>query len=420
MSTEYTRYQQYLDKLQRPHIAATKIEWLNDDGSVAFDITEDAIQSGTLNVQYQSGIRATADILLDNWAQTYDINADKIWFGQQIKIYKGLYLDDGSPYYIPKGVFYVSNPDQVYSPSQRTTHLSLVDKWGYLDGTLFGHLDGIYQLNIGDDLLVALREILRKDRGNGIPYDSMAPMLSSYYIGRKDTVQRTKAVTNIDSQGNQYTTTIVETEQVPVIECPYTARIEASGTVADVILEIAKMLVANVGYNVDGRLCIEPNNTDANNYDRPVLWNYRTTENALLNISYQFPLSDVYNAITVTGATLNGVQVKGYAENTDARSGTSVRRIGAKHYSESQTSYYSDSQCQEMAQYLLEQKSTLLATTTIDSIPIYHMRENTLVTLERPEVSTAIDTYLVTGYSMPIGQTGSMSISAVQVYGGGK
>ena len=148
--------------------------------------------------------------------------------------------------------------------------------------------------------------------------------------------------------------------------------------------------------------------------------NYRTTENALLNISYQFPLSDVYNAITVTGATLNGVQVKGYAENTDARSGTSINRIGAKHYSESQTSYYSDSQCQEMAQYLLEQKSTLLTTTTIDSIPIYHMRENTLVTLERPEVSTAIDTYLVTGYSMPIGQTGSMSISAVQVYGGGK
>ena len=138
-----------------------------------------------------------------------------------------------------------------------------MDKWGYLDGTLFGHLDGIYQLNIGDDLFVALREILQKDRGNGIPYDSMAPMLSSYYIGRKDTVQRTKAVTNIDSQGNQYTTTIVETEQVPVIECPYTARIEASGTVADVILEIAKMLVANVGYNVDGRLCIEPNNTDA-------------------------------------------------------------------------------------------------------------------------------------------------------------
>ena len=52
MNSEYTRYQQYLDKLQRPHIAATKIEWLNDDGSVAFDITEDAIQSGTLNVQY--------------------------------------------------------------------------------------------------------------------------------------------------------------------------------------------------------------------------------------------------------------------------------------------------------------------------------------------------------------------------------
>lgn len=418
MNTDYRRYAEYLDKLRRPHVSATKIEWLNPDGTVAFDITDDAIQSGTLNVQYQNGVRATADIMLDNWHQTYDINADKIWFGQQLKIHKGLYLDDGTPFLIPKGVFYVNNPDQVYSPTQRTTHLSLVDKWGYLDGTLFGNLDGIYQLNIGDDLFVALRELLRKDRGNGIPYDSVPPLLSSYYIGRTATAAYTKLITNIDAEGNEFSTTEIEYRNIPVIECPYTSRIEASGTIADIVLEIAKMLVANVGYDASGRLCIEPNNTDVHNYSRPVQWNFRTTENSLLSVSYQFPLTDVFNTVTVTGATLNGLQAKGFAQNTDARSGTSISRIGVKCYSEEQSSYYSNTQCQEMADYLLRQKSSLLATTTIDSIPIYHIRENELVTLERPEVSNAVEKYLVTGYSMPIGQTGSMTISAVRAEGG--
>lgn len=416
MNTYYARYAEYLDKITRPHIAATKIEWLNPDGSVAFDITEDSIQSGTINVQYQNGIRSTADITLDNWAQTFDVNADKIWFGQQIKISKGLYLDDGTPFYVPKGVYYVSNPDQVYSPTQRTTHLSLVDKWGYLDGSLFGNLDGIYQLNIGDDLFVALRELLLKDRGNGIPYDSMPPILSSYYQGRTTTAAYTKLITSFDATGTEYTTTELEYRDIPVTECPYTSRIEATGTFADVVLEIAKMLVANVGYDAAGRLCIEPNNTDIHNSDRPVLWHYRTTENSLLSVSYQFPLSDVFNSVTVTGATLNGLQAKGFAQNTDARSGTSVARIGVKSYSEEQSSYYTNLQCQEMADYLLQQKSSLLTTTTIDSVPIYHMDVNCLVTLERPEISSAVDTYLVTGYSMPVGQTGSMSINAVRAY----
>ena len=176
------------------------------------------------------------------------------------------------------------------------------------------------------------------------------------------------------------------------------------------------MLVANVGYDAAGRLCIEPNNTDIHNSDRPVLWHYRTTENSLLSVSYQFPLSDVFNSVTVTGATLNGLQAKGFAQNTDARSGTSVARIGVKSYSEEQSSYYTHLQCQEMADYLLQQKSSLLTTTTIDSVPIYHMDVNCLVTLERPEISSAVDTYLVTGYSMPVGQTGSMSINAVRAY----
>lgn len=410
----YARYGEYLEKLRRPHISATKIDWLNPDGTVAFDITDDAIQSGTLNVQYQNGVRATADVLLNNWDQIYDVNADKVWFGQQIRVSRGLYLDDGSPFLIPKGVFYVSNPDQVYAPTQRTTHLSLVDKWGYLDGSLFGNLDGIYQLNIGDDLFVALRELLLKDRGNGIPYDSVPPLLPSYYIGRTTRAAYTKLITNIDSSGIEYTSTEVEYRDVPVTQCPYTSRIEASGTMADIILEIAKMLVANVGYDASGRLCIEPNNTDMSNRTRPIQWNFRTTENSLLSVSYQFPLSDVYNTVTVTGATLNGLQSKGFAQNTDARSGTSVSRIGAKCYAEEQSSFYTTLQCQEMADYLLKQKSDLLTTTTIESVPIYHICENELITLELSERPSAAEQYLVTGYSMPMGQIGSMTINAVR------
>lgn len=153
-----TLYEQYLNTLKKDHSDITKIDFLYSNGSVAYSITDDVIQDGsTLSVSYQTiGTRRTATLVVDNWQRQYELHPDKIWFGQQIRISKGLVLPDGTEYLLPQGIFYISNPNEVFNPSERTTTLSLVDKWGYLDGTLFGNIPGTYILNVGDDLFAQI------------------------------------------------------------------------------------------------------------------------------------------------------------------------------------------------------------------------------------------------------------------------
>ena len=84
--------------------------------------------------------------------------------GQKFKLWMGIYLDDKTPYYFPQGVFYITNPEDVYNPSERIITINGADKWSYLDGTLFGRLSGTYQTGIDVDLYSAIRELLRLSR----------------------------------------------------------------------------------------------------------------------------------------------------------------------------------------------------------------------------------------------------------------
>ena len=72
----------------------------------------------------------------------------------------GVMLSDGTEYLFPQGVFYVSNPIEVYYPSERTTTLSLVDKWAALDGTVFGYFPDMYKLVSGNNLSTAIQQML--------------------------------------------------------------------------------------------------------------------------------------------------------------------------------------------------------------------------------------------------------------------
>lgn len=387
------RYYEYLEQIKKNHISITKLEWLNPDGTVAFDISQDVIQDGTLSVTYQNGMRRTADITINNWDNIYDVNVNKIWFGQQIRLSCGLILPDGYEYYLPQGVFYVSNPISYIAPTQKTIKLNLVDKWAYLDGTLFGKIEGIYQLNVGDNLFTAIEQILRKDRGNGLPIDSVPPLLSSYYIGK---------------------TVHYNDEDIPILDCPYTFRLESGSSYADLLTEIATMLVGEIGYDKTGTLRLESVQTDVADTAREVLWNYNTHESELLSYNIESKTSEVFNDIVITGAVINGAIAKGRATNTDIRSPTSIYHIGRKTKYEEQSKYYSNDQCQELAEYYLKKYQGLKETITIASIPMFHFTENALITLSKDN-GTSRTPYIVNSYTLPLAQIGTMTITATSI-----
>ena len=383
-------FKAYMDTLRTNFTPAVRIEFLQDDGTVAYEVTEDAIDQGsTLNVNYQNGARRSASIIMDNWRDEYAYKINKVWFGQKIKLKAGVYLKNGTPALFNQGVFYVANPQDVFNPAQRTVTLQLTDKWSYLDGSLFGKIAGVYLLNVDNDLFVATQQLLLTDRGNGIPLDNIPPMLSDYYIGR---------------------TTTVAGQTHRVLDCPYTAKI--TGCYADVLNEIGTMLVATMGYDANGQLRVESINADIipDNL-RQILWQFNTDEPELFGVTETPQPTTMYNHIVITGGVLNGRIAKGIAINDDPSSSTNVDVVGYKTYPEERSKYYADSQCQELAEYYLNQYQNLSSTVNISCSPMYHFQENELVTIYREGKDDRVVPCLVSGWTLPIG-LGQMQITA--------
>ena len=162
-------FQKYLDVVSGSFKKAVKIEWLNPDESVAFEFTNALYDINVdLSVNYQNGGRRTCTLILNNDRNQFPINFNNIWFGQKFKLWMGVYVDNETPYYFPQGVFYISNPNEVYQPSNRTIKINGIDKWAYLDGTLHGKLSGTYQTGIGSNLVDATKELLLTDTANEV------------------------------------------------------------------------------------------------------------------------------------------------------------------------------------------------------------------------------------------------------------
>lgn len=390
------RHDQYLSTLKTDFTPITRVDFLYPDGSVAYRIDGDTLQAGSsINVAQQvTGSRRTGTLVLDNWSSIYNLHPDKIWFGQQIRVSRGLYLPDGSEYLLPQGVFYISNPQSAFAPSEKTNTISLVDKWAYLDGTLFGYVPGTYILSVGDNLFTAAKGILSTDRGNGIAIDAVPPILSSEYIGLQYAV---------DAVNYNY------------LDCPYTAK--KKGSYADVMTEIATMLVGSAWYDASGRFRI----TRLNSVDdtlKPVLWNFDADDfdRELVRVNISQHPEKVYNHVVVNGGVLNGRVAKGEAFVEDPRSALSVSRIGRKTAPiDEQSKYFADAVCLERAKYLLKQYSRMSEEATITCAPIFHLQEDCLVTVIRKDLDSVRMPYLVNGWSLPLTNTGTMTINAVKL-----
>ena len=155
-------FQKYMDTIKGNFHKAIKVEWLNPDETVDFEFTNALYDINVdLSVNYQNGSRRTCTLTLNNDRNQFPINFNNIWFGQKFKLYMGIYIAENTPYYFPQGVFYITNPNEVYQPSTRTIKINGVDKWAFLDGTLHGKLSETYQTNIDVSLYDATKELLK-------------------------------------------------------------------------------------------------------------------------------------------------------------------------------------------------------------------------------------------------------------------
>lgn len=399
-------YSEYLYTLKTNYRPAIKIEWVNNDGSSYGEITNSYVDmSGTVSVSMENGTRRTADIELDNSNGEFSVDVYNLWYGKMVKLWMGVYLSDGSPYYFPQGVFYVNSVEESNTPLQRTVSLHLIDKWCFLDGTMWGNLDGIYIVPIGSNIYDALTKLLKTSRFTGENVDEagepqtnavdpIMPNLSSYYL--------TKTYKDGETTYN-------------AIDTPYEIRMEYGKTYADILLEFATILGAYIYYDVDGRLTIEPTQDDIVDSSKPILWTFTPNEQEFLSEDSSHDFGTFYNDIIVIGYTTNGKQAKGRAQNKNTASPTSIPIVGIKTYPPYEdATYYTDEQCNELAEYYLKRQTIKQRSVQISSAPMFHLRENRLIECVRPYTMEK-EALLISGYDLPIGTTGTMSITATSV-----
>lgn len=554
-------FSQYKEMVQRGCRSAIKLEWLNPDESVKSEFTNTTYDiSASVDVNKQNGCRRTCTIKINNDKNLYPIALGSIWFGQKFKLWMGIYIDEDTPYYFPQGVFYVSNPSEVYNPTERTITLNGVDKWAYLDGTLHGKLSGSYQTNVDVDLYEAIKELLTLPAGIGdiyqidgtnidkfftiesfyvssstgkttspmsydafstdptIPYSKifsavgsamsgssnslsryvltakqdMAVSFSYYYnipngnnvylrptyvkiyVGNKEILYKSRIGGNSynergaykgdikkgdiiyfesdQSKGNQsypfqfYDMTVSLTDKIDpvppllsplllnktttiktadgeveksVLQCPYTATVERGQSYADVLLEYATILCANVYYDVDGRFVLEPvidTADDITDTNKEILWDYTVDEKTFLGLSQTYNFDKVYNDFIVLGNIVNGYQFKGRVQNRNLLSDTCVQAIGLKTkepYEDNQ--YTSDEQCIELAKYYAKTDTIIQKSATIPSVTLYHLDVDKLVTVSTPNNKMSKELFLITGFSLSSSGTMSLNVSSVNI-----
>ena len=403
-------YEAYLGMLDSDYVKIAKLEFLNPDGTVAYSLDNNALnkrsgaflQSGTISCNRNNGPRRQATVTLDNVDNEYEFAVSHIWFGQQIQLSEGLILEDGTEYYIPQGIFEISNPQESLKPGQKTVTYTLVDKWANLDGSLFGNLEDVYAFNAGVNILSAMQSLLSLDRytmsNNGShPVDPIAPIFTNYY--------------------NDKTQTLTDGTTVSLIVAPYDFKSNSTGTLADVILGLNDMIAGDIGYNQNGRLVVNPSQDDLVDADKPVLWDFTQRGESFLSATYTTKNTEVYNDIIVVGATTDlNVTSKARVQNQDPSSDTCISRIGLKTKRIEMPNFYSDKVCEDYAAWTLKRSTTLPKEIAVTCSQMFHIVENDLITIQRTDKpGSPVERHVVTGFTRPIAQTGTMTINCVSV-----
>jgi hypothetical protein len=426
MANQSERYLRYLDALLNPFQKLTKLEFLQPDNSVAFFLSNAngyrrgynpkyqssaLVQQGTLSVSFQNGARRKASITLSDIDNAFEYNVNNIWFGQKIRLSMGLVLPDGTDFYLPQMVGLIKNPQSVLSENQKTVTFPLVDKWANLDGSLFGKLTDTYtakQSTAEYAVYTAIANLLKTsiydhkltDDINAM-IDNIAPIFTNYYDGKNYAV--------LDGDGSQ-------TRTASMTEIPFDISENGGSNFAQLLLQFNDVLAGIIGYDQTGALRLEPSQTDINDIEKPVLWQFTQRNSTLSQISETIKNDEVYNDVIIVGGGNTDGGIWGRASNDDPNSDTSISAIGLKTYHETKANYFNTKQCTALAEYYLKRKTILQKSVNITSSQMFHLVENQLVSVQRTDKPhNPTERHLINSFSLPIGETGAMTINATSV-----
>jgi hypothetical protein len=109
------------------------------------------------------------------------------------------------------------------------------------------------------------------------------------------------------------------------------------------------------------------------------------------------------------------MQAKAEVVNDDISSPTSIySSLGRRVKRITDDNYYADAQCAALGAWHLKRLNALKQSVSFTTSPIYHLQENTLVSIVNQQKGSELTPHLVNGFTLPIG-AGSMQINVTSI-----
>jgi hypothetical protein len=365
----------YIDYMQTASVykPRAKFELLNSDETVYASFNAQ-VTGGSLNINRANGARRSCSINVNNIYNEFTPNPLTYWIGQKIKLSLG-YNINGEDFFIPQGVFGVSNPQIVHVKSQKEGTITGVDKFAFLNGRLSGRLTSTYIIPVSSNVIDSIKAVLLESAVN----DPVVPFL---LIGSSEIT-------------------------------PYTINKEYGKTYADVLTELNSVLSYNMYYDTTGRFTCEP---DILNSIKASQWDYNSNNGVHFGLTENYNWDEAYNIVMVVGDNVNGNLARATARNDDPSSPLSTCLIGEKLALPITDAVIStDTQAQDRANFEIKRYASLSREVIITSVPLFHLDADQIITIYDEYADLYAEKFLINSITIPLTPSGDvMTINATK------
>lgn len=351
---------------------------LYPDETINYEIpTEDIKTGGSYDENYQDGQRRTLSFSLYNHSGKYSPNINNFWVGTRLKLDMGIELSSGATVWFSKGIYIINQATPSLKQGEKTVSISASDKFCVFENKT-GILESGYEIETGSYIEDVINSILRTDIGNNQVFDPKPMIYHSSFKGK--TVQSTISKS-------------------------------AGDTLGTILTELATQLSAEIFYNSNGNLVLSPAAVVTNDGDKPCIWNFKTEDGDLDQLSFQMNYSNIINRIVVTGSSNNGV-VQAVAVNSDPRSPICYQRIGLRTGNIiNDSNIYSDLLAQERAVYELRQQLIVQTSSSANTTFNPFLEVNNVITISDDFFEYNKERFLIQSVSCSLDYTGTTSIT---------
>lgn len=349
---------------------------LTANETVETEVSDDVINAN-INISSQSGQRRSQNMTLANHNNQWKYSArGNIWVGTKFRMDVGIVIEN-TVYWQQQGVFILNDFAPSIDNSNRTINLSLCDKWGLWDGSVYGNTEFKTIIPTQVPMREAFNTIMHESNNLGNMWD-IKPI--RFNAAHWDTLTY------------------------------YTIKQDAGQPKSQFLLDMAKTISSDVYYDAKGYCNVESNVLDFVTNNFPVIWRFEEGDADCGTISLKYNRTEYYNFIKVKGAIVNGYQFTGSTENTNRQSLYNVYDIPRSSKIIDNPKLYSDNLCLEQSQYEMVKQSRGIRAVTLTCSCLPFLDVNKAVFLNFPSANIN-GIYIIDSISYQIGSDCKMNLS---------